>query len=278
MNIKDQYIIFTDLDATLLDYHSYSYREAAPALSMIRKYKIPLILISSKTRSEIEYYQKQLNIGENPFVVENGCAIYCPSGYFFTMPELSESKNGYHRIVLGKKYDEIHDIITQISEKYKYNIKGFHNSTQEEISRLTELKGKKLRKALDREFSIPIFYDNESEKILKSEIDKYDLRLIFGGRFMHLLSKVDKGKALAILMNLYKKKYKNKYLKSIAIGDSLNDFPMLSSADYAILVKKFDGSFETRKTLKNVVYSSDIGPKGWNKSILNLLESGGLHG
>ena len=72
-------------------------------------------------------------------------------------------------------------------------------------------------------------------------------------------------------MQLYKRKFNNVHLKSIAIGDSLNDFSMLSSADYAILVKKYDGSFETRKILKNVVYSSDIGPKGWNKSLTSLL-------
>ena len=50
---KPELIIFTDLDGTLLDFR-YSYKEAVPALNLIRKKNIPLIICSSKTRAEIE--------------------------------------------------------------------------------------------------------------------------------------------------------------------------------------------------------------------------------
>ena len=96
-NIKGQFIVFSDLDATLLDHYSYSFTDAKSALKIIRNKNIPLILISSKTRSEIEYYQKQLNICATPFVVENGCAIYCPIDYFKDLKGNYERIDNYYR-------------------------------------------------------------------------------------------------------------------------------------------------------------------------------------
>ena len=48
------YIIFTDLDGTLLDHRTYTYEPALEALSVIKSHQIPLILTSSKTKAEIE--------------------------------------------------------------------------------------------------------------------------------------------------------------------------------------------------------------------------------
>jgi mannosyl-3-phosphoglycerate phosphatase len=276
---NNKFIIFSDLDASLLDYQDYSFKEAKPALKLIRKYQIPLVLVSSKTKCEIEYYQKRLGINSSPFVVENGSAIYFPENYFKDVSGDYEQTGHYYRFVLGRKYQEILDVITEIAKKHQYEIKGFHNASKKEIQQLTKLQGRHLTRAMKREFSIPLFRDKKVEKILKSEIANYHLQLLFGGRFIHLVSCVDKGKAFDLLMMLYKKKYNHFCLKSIAIGDSLNDFPMLAAADYAILVKKHDGSFENRKRLKNIIYSSEIGPRGWNKSLLTLLlRLGGIDG
>jgi mannosyl-3-phosphoglycerate phosphatase len=130
--------------------------------------------------------------------------------------------------------------------------------------------------ALTREFSIPLFYDTDAERILNEEIEKYSLQILYGGRFMHLLSKVDKGEAMKIIMEGYREREGRNDLQSIAIGDSLNDFAMLAAADYAILVRKHDGSYERRQTLENIIFSPGIGPEGWNRSLLNILQTGGI--
>ena len=74
-------LVFTDLDGTLLDHHSYSWAPASQALSRIAKRDIPLILSSSKTRGEILKLRRQLH-NRHPFIVENGSAVYVPAGYF----------------------------------------------------------------------------------------------------------------------------------------------------------------------------------------------------
>ena len=47
------FVVFSDLDGTLLDHSTYSWKAAAPALAALRDRGIPLILASSKTSAEI---------------------------------------------------------------------------------------------------------------------------------------------------------------------------------------------------------------------------------
>ncbi len=74
-------IIFTDLDGTLLDYSTYSFDAALPALKVLKEKNIPLVICSSKTKTEIEYYRKKLD-NYRPFISENGGGIFIPKNYF----------------------------------------------------------------------------------------------------------------------------------------------------------------------------------------------------
>jgi mannosyl-3-phosphoglycerate phosphatase len=268
------YIIFSDLDGTLLDYHTYSFDSALPALHKIKNEQIPLVLVSSKTRREMSYYQEKLGLGGYPFVVENGSAIFTPIDYFQGLGNKSLSGD-YDRYTLGKTYLEIETILNSISDKHRYKIRGFHNSSKSEIGTITALSDEQVEMALTREFSIPLFFNEKAERILKSEIDTYGLKILYGGRFMHLLSDVDKGVALRVIMEGYRLREGLTDLQSIALGDSLNDFAMLAVADHSFLVKKHDGSYERRETLENVKFSPGVGPEGWNHSLTTFLETGG---
>ena len=69
------YIIFSDLDGTLLDHKTYTFEPASEALSVLKSRKIPLILSSSKTKAEIERIQSKLTLKE-PFIFENGSGVF----------------------------------------------------------------------------------------------------------------------------------------------------------------------------------------------------------
>ena len=73
--------IFTDLDGTLLSHDTYSFKPALVALKLIRSRGIPLVLCSSKTRVEIEYWRRRLE-NHHPSITENGGAIFHPHAYF----------------------------------------------------------------------------------------------------------------------------------------------------------------------------------------------------
>jgi len=68
---RPQLIIFTDLDGTLLDHHSYSWRAAEPALKQLREKQIPLVLCTSKTAAEVSQLHRELEL-TTPFIVETG--------------------------------------------------------------------------------------------------------------------------------------------------------------------------------------------------------------
>lgn len=46
-------IVFTDLDATLLDHETYSHAAAQPAVDFLIREDIPLVFVTSKTQPEV---------------------------------------------------------------------------------------------------------------------------------------------------------------------------------------------------------------------------------
>lgn len=94
-------VVFTDLDGTLLDHHTYSWQPAAPTVERLKRLGVPLVLASSKTRAEMVALRHELGIAD-PFVVENGAAIYVPGD------------EGFDVEILGRPRDEILEILHRI--------------------------------------------------------------------------------------------------------------------------------------------------------------------
>lgn len=265
-------IIFTDLDGTLLDYYNYSFEPALPALKIIKENNIPLIICSSKTRREIEYYRKKLG-NTHPFISENGGGIFIPKNYFkFQISGsrcITEKSKDYHIIKLGAQYSDLR-IAIEALRKEGFSIRGFGDMSAKEIAKLAGITIKEAKMAKERNFDEPFIFkgNNEEFKKLRDAIEKRGFN-VTQGRFFHIFGNSDKGKAVSILINLYKKKYDK--IISIAIGDSLNDIPMLENVDYPFFVKKPDGSYETQIDIPHLKKAEGIGPEGWNKAVLSLI-------
>src|SRR4030042_950735 len=104
--MKDRILVFTDLDGTLLDHRTYSFEPARPALRIMRESDIPLIICTSKTRAEVQEIRAALgNI--DPFIVENGGAIFVPEGYFSVELPASRSDSGFLVVEMGTSYSRI---------------------------------------------------------------------------------------------------------------------------------------------------------------------------
>ncbi|VDZ63134.1 Putative mannosyl-3-phosphoglycerate phosphatase [Serratia odorifera] len=72
-------LIFTDLDGSLLDHHSYRWDAAKPWLDRLAQAKVPLIVATSKTAAEVQQLQQQLGLSALPFIAENGAQIVFPA-------------------------------------------------------------------------------------------------------------------------------------------------------------------------------------------------------
>ena len=272
--MKSQLVIFTDLDGTLLDYHTYSFAAAAPALKLIEEQETPLILCSSKTRVEIERWREKLN-STHPFISENGGGIVIPNIYFpaddlqSAWPRV-ESIHGYAVLSLGTPYAVLRETIEEL-RRDGFDVMGFGDMDIAEVAQITELSLDDAELAKCREFDEPFVFSGEETGLesLVSAIHKKGLQCIAGGRLLHLTGDNDKGKAVEILTQLYRKKCGE--ITTVALGDSPNDFPMLEHVDYPILVRNHRGEHDPRLTLPNLIKADGIGPEGWGKAVLNFI-------
>ncbi len=272
-----RYLVFTDLDGCLLDSNTYSFEEARPALNALRSINIPVILVSSKTRAEIEPLRQRLD-HHAPFIVENGAAIFVPLDTFDFPLERSRRRSSYHVIELGTPYALLRDVLKQIEESVDTPLRGFGDLSLDDIMHVTGLSREDALRATLREFDEPFLLDGPPTLIEEvcRQIVVRGLQWTKGGRFFHLTGANDKGRAADILLRCYQRQWRRdgqpEDLETVGIGDSLNDLPLLLSVDRPVLVQKADGTYDPDIKLPGLIRAPGIGPTGWNHAVLELLK------
>jgi len=265
-------VIFTDLDGTLLDPETYSYDGALPSVEYLRSQHIPIIFCSVKTKAEQEVYRKELQI-EDPFIVENGAGIFISQGYFPFDFEYHKATDGYLIIELGIPYHRIRRILGQIRVDTGVDFRGFGDMSAEEVASLTNLDPEAAQRAKSREYGETlnlVVTPDETNRVLNA-IKKTGLSYTSGSRYRDVSGPNDKGKATRILIDLFNRK--SGKTRTVAIGDSLNDLPMLLSVDIPVLVQKPGGTWEDID-LPHLHRVEGIGPEGWAKAVEELVKQG----
>jgi len=269
--ITRKIMIFSDLDGTLLDRDTYSFEPALPALRVIKQKGIPLVLSSSKTRAEIELYRKKLE-NDHPFISENGGAVFIPKGYFSFQFPYDRELEEYFVLELGTFYLQIVEVFNSIKKETRIPIKGFSDLTEDELTSLCGLSLREAEFAKKREYDEPFIIEGGKKEIeiVKRKIKEKGMNYVWGGKFHHILSKNDKGKAVEILRELYENQFFSIY--TVGIGDNVNDIPMLRAADHPILFKGEDSLFpEELSTIQNLTIVEGTGPQAWNEAILRIV-------
>jgi len=270
--MSEKFLIFTDLDGTLLD-SDYSFKSALPALERIKEHKIPLIICSSKTRTEIEHCRKKLG-NEFPFIAENGGGIFFTKDFRIRTKNYQVTgENDYRIIKLGASYYDLRNALQEL--RYEgFDLKGFGDMSISEVAKLTGLKKADAKMAKQRDFDEPfVFYgDKKYEAKLKRRIKAKGFNYT-KGEFFHIMGDSHKGRAVDIVKQLYSGQKHT--LATVALGDSPNDIEMLQSVDYPIVVQKKDGSYNRQivRSVKGCIKADGIGPEGWNRAVLNLIRN-----
>jgi mannosyl-3-phosphoglycerate phosphatase family protein len=238
----------------------------------LRHRRIPLILCTSKTRSEVQVLRRALG-NDDPFVVENGGLIVIPRGYFPVTKSLPLA--GSCILVLGQTYQETVQALRTVARRAGVGVRGFHQMSAEEIAQATGLSLKEARLARKRESGEPFVF----QKVSASQIRTFSqlahslgYSLQRGGRFWHISSGCDKGLAISTLMAFYRACWGVR-LRTVGLGDSGNDLAMLQVVDHAILMPKSNGSFdrEVAKALPTIRRARQPGPAGWAHAVLAAL-------
>jgi mannosyl-3-phosphoglycerate phosphatase len=269
-------IVFTDLNGSLLDGMTYSYEAATPALTALREQGIPLVLVSSQTRAEMEPLRQHLDL-QDPFIVENGGAIFVPHGLFDFPLERMRTRSPYQVIEFGLPYHMLREVLKQIEEAVKTPLHGFGDLSVEAIMEVTGLPHADAFLAKQREYDEPFLLQGPQtllEEVCRQIVSR-GLRWTKGGRLFHLTGKNDKGTAASVLLRCYHRQQRmrkqTERIETVGIGDSINDSSLLAMVDYPILVQKPNGSYDPDIQLPNMIRASGIGPVGWNDAVLELL-------
>jgi mannosyl-3-phosphoglycerate phosphatase len=273
MTTTRKLVIFTDLDGTLLDRNTFSFEPAQPALLIIQQKGVPLVLSSSKTRAEIEFYRKKLE-NDHPFISENGGAVFIPKDYFSFQFPYDRETDWFFVLELGIFYPQIIRVLEWIKKETGILIKGFSDMTVKEISSACNLDMKEAELAKKREYDEPFIIEGGEKEIgiVRRKIEEKGMNYVWGGKFHHILGKNDKGKAVEILKELYENQFSSIF--TIGIGDGLNDLPMLSVVERPFFLKEENSlSPKALPPIQNLTVISGIGPQVWNKVILNIVQS-----
>lgn len=254
MTAPTPFVVFSDLDGTLLDHSDYSWSPARPALDVLAQLGAPVVLASSKTASEIVVLQQAMGLGGLPAIVENGAGII-----------------GLQPGTVGERYSALRKRLDHLPEALRKCFEGFGDMDVARVMSLTKLSQQDAVRARERAFSEPgVWHGSDAEEIaLIDALADLGIAARRGGRFLTLSFGGTKADRMAEIITHYKPQF------SIALGDAPNDIEMLEAADYGIIVANpyHDplpplGSERTGR----IIRTSKCGPDGWNEAMLKLVE------
>jgi mannosyl-3-phosphoglycerate phosphatase len=271
-------VVFTDLDATLLDSDTYSWAAATNALEALKERQASIVLVSSKTFAEMVPLRGELGL-DDPFVVENGGGIVFRSEMAIARQLQKLGKATYPvpqgdllMLPLGVRYEHLVNALAEISLETGIPFKGFATMSIEEVASLTGLGIREAERARIRDFDEP-FLVSEHPGMLENAIEKaarhQGLTAVRGGRFWHLIGHDGKGRAVSLLIEAFRRVYGN--LVTIGLGDSPNDYPFLELVDIPVVVGGAGREVVLPDSLARARLTSESGPGGWNGAILAIL-------
>ncbi len=259
-------VVFSDLDGTLLDHHTYRYADALPALDALAAHDIPLVVATSKTAFEVDELMRELGL-RHPSIVENGGAVRVPTGYF-----ADPQDNGDH-VLATAGYGEIRSVLESLRASHGFAFRGFADMSVTELAETTGLGLDAAARARDRATSEPIQWldDDEALSRFTTELTSRGLQMRRGGRFLSIQSAVDKADGVNWLIERFTRAAGGRRPMTVALGDSANDLAMLDAVDIAVAMPAADGTRLEPEHAATLVRPEESGPRGFRFAIDRVL-------
>lgn len=260
-------ILVSDLDGTLLDSRTYSFEAAQPALQALKSEGVPLVLCTSKTRAEVELWRGRL-ANSDPFIVENGGAVFVPEGYFSFRVPSEVSRNGYAVFEFGTPYEELVKTLKEAAREAGCQVLGFRDLSVADICLRSHLPVHQAELAKHREYDEPFEILSGSTYRLLESIERRGKHWTRGDHFYHILGNNNKGEALKCLLALYRRAFGG--ARVVALGDGWNDLDFLKAADIPVLVRS-PYSVALKSAVPDARVTHSPGPQGWNEAVLEAI-------
>lgn len=274
-------IIYTDLDGTLLDHDTYSFEPAIETLQELETLGVPVIITTSKTKREVEGLIRELSLWyswapQMPIIIENGAAVYFPNQAPYPGKGLSLDGDSLYQSFSPNR-QELQAFIESHLGAWSHYFKTFSDLGCEGIAEATGLEAEQAELANQRGFSEPVLWlgSEPAKGAFMGKVESKGMTVLEGGRFLHITSGYDKGKAVAWTTNFLSRVNDMPEIKTVALGDGGNDRAMLELVDYPVVIKNSKGEHvEFQSVGKNAILTTKKGPSGWAEAIEKLSTAG----
>jgi mannosyl-3-phosphoglycerate phosphatase len=193
-------VIYTDLDGTLLDHHSYSADAARSTLERLREGGIPVIPCTSKTLAETQYIAAELGL-DGPLIIENGAAVWMPEHWALSRTDFSESdESGWlHRF--GPARGMIRRQLAILSIEWGNRYQSLCDLSDRQVMSITGLDADSASRARDRHHcETLVWLGTPADRLaFADQVEALDMRCVQGGRFVHVLASGGKAEAVSWL-------------------------------------------------------------------------------
>ena len=259
LNIQDvsNLIVFSDLDGCLLNKRDYEWRAAEECLIRLADLRVPLVFASSKTVSEIDRFAAEVPRIPAPFIAENGGAICW--GPLQGQDDEAIECTGTSRV-------DILDVLSELRTQFRF--RSFQDLELKGVMAATQLPREKAERALDRQGTEPLLWDDSTAQRAEFEsiLARHDLTLTKGGRFWHVAGQATKGNALRKVIS----RYGDPAAVTVAIGDSPIDQSMLDVADVPVGIRS-EGELHVDIRPEGIIPVSE-GAQGWSEAVAEILD------
>jgi mannosyl-3-phosphoglycerate phosphatase len=244
-------VVFCDLDDTLFEPHTFSVDTSIHrALDRFESERVPLVFCSSKTRAELELIQQELGITQ-PFICENGAAVFVPRGYFGFDVTQGIDIAGYEVVEFGKPYGEVVASLHRAADRLRVEVVGFSDMSVEDVAIDCDLPLFQARLAKLREYNEPFrVVDAKAGALprLFKTLRAAGLECTNRGRYHHV-GAIRRDIGGRFLLGLYRRMFGE--LVTVAFGDHGSAVPLLRQADVALVVQS-SVRHETTRLLADV--------------------------
>lgn len=259
-------LLFTDLDGSLLDHHSYDWGPARPWLAQLRRLGVPVIPVTSKTRSEIMPLREAMGLGDTPFIAENGALVGLPPAWCHARID-RPGPDGLAIRTLGVDIGFVRKRLAVWRERLGVRFTTMSEMSLDELVDLTGLPEAEARLARMREGSEPLVWQDDEAGLegFREGLAGDGLCLVRGGRFWHVTGASHKGSAVAWLVER-SEALRGRRPQTLALGDGPNDIAMLEVVDQAVVIRGCHG-LPVEPAQPALYRSEATGPAGWAEGV-----------
>lgn len=266
------FLIFSGFDGLIADQDTSAIAEVFSTLDLLRSRNIPLIITTDRTSEEI--FPTLLGIRHrDPFIVENGGAIYIPEGALTIPFNYKRIEKEYKVIEFGIGHDSILQHLERLRHRSGFQILGLSEMSPTKASDMGSFTLEEIRSIQARNYSEPALFGGNSDEFqnLKLELESSGLRITQRGNYHLITGDHDAGSAIRFLIQLYREEWKVEKINTIGLGDNYIDAPMLHAVDQPVLVRKPNGKFDSQVGRRGLRFTRFPGLVGWSQAIIALV-------